>query len=274
MLVASRYRSRRTLIGPVFFPIYVFALKAGLGVALLVTIVLAIVTTAMQGDPIRHAVQAMLAYPGRALMVFAWTTVGFAILDLVQSRTTFTLEWDPRTLPKVVRRDLRISRLQTACELLFTLAGLVWLLLVPRSPFLILGPAGAFADFAPIWSQVYVPILVLAVATVAFHVVNLARPYWTKERSLARIGINVGTILVLVVLLLADAWFVPAALHPTPPVGMQISRVVEIINVSFRIGFIVSLVIVAVEVVREFYRMKRRSQTPAPPESVTAGIAR
>ena len=38
MLVAGRYRSQQQLIGPVFFPIYLFALQAGLGAALLVTV--------------------------------------------------------------------------------------------------------------------------------------------------------------------------------------------------------------------------------------------
>ena len=44
MVVAGRYRSQQQLIGPVFFPLYLFVLKAGLGVALLVTVVLAAVT--------------------------------------------------------------------------------------------------------------------------------------------------------------------------------------------------------------------------------------
>ena len=37
MLVAGRYRSHQHLIGSAFFPIYIFALKLGLGVALIVT---------------------------------------------------------------------------------------------------------------------------------------------------------------------------------------------------------------------------------------------
>ena len=41
----------------------------------------------------------MLAYPGRALMVFAWTTIGFAVLDVAGSRTKLAADWDPRKIP-------------------------------------------------------------------------------------------------------------------------------------------------------------------------------
>ena len=102
MVVAGRYRTWQQLIGPTFFPLYLFVLKAGLGVALLVTVVVAAVTAALEGDPLRQAVEAMLAYPGRGLMVFAWTTLGFAGLDLAQARIRLSSDWDPRKLPKVV----------------------------------------------------------------------------------------------------------------------------------------------------------------------------
>jgi thiamine transporter ThiT len=96
MIVAGRYRSRQQLIGPVFFPIYLFALKTGLGVALLVTAVLAAVNGILHGDPVHYGVQAMLEYPGRSLMVFAWTTLGFAGLDIAQVKFNVKHDWDPR----------------------------------------------------------------------------------------------------------------------------------------------------------------------------------
>ena len=63
MLVAGRYRSQQQLIGPVFFPIYLVSLKLGLAVALLVTVVVAMTTAALNGDVAGHGVQGMLAYP-------------------------------------------------------------------------------------------------------------------------------------------------------------------------------------------------------------------
>ena len=86
MVVAGRYQTRQHLIGPAFFPIYLFTLKLGLGVALLVTVLLAVLGSILTGDPVRHFVHALLAYPGRAIMVFAWTTLGIAAL-ITPSRT-------------------------------------------------------------------------------------------------------------------------------------------------------------------------------------------
>src|SRR5918995_1856727 len=124
MLVAGRYRRPQHLIGPTLFPLYVFALKMGLGVALLVTAVLALVSAALHGDPARRALEAMLAFPGRGLMVFAWTTVGFAALDFAQARLRLVHDWDPRKLPKVVSDEQRIPRLKTLCDLTFVLLGI------------------------------------------------------------------------------------------------------------------------------------------------------
>ena len=112
----------------------------------------------------RQIVEGLLAYPGRALMVFAWTTLGFAALDYAQSRLKLTHKWDPRTLPDVPRRYEWSLRGQALCELIASSAALVWLLLVPSMPVLMLGPAAAFLALAPIWTQLYVPMLAVLVA--------------------------------------------------------------------------------------------------------------
>lgn len=258
MLVAGRYRARQQLIGPVFFPIYLFALQAGLGIALLVTVVLAIVTAAVDGDPIQVAVKAMLDFPGRGLMVFAWTTLVFAALDVAQASLRLSSSWDPHSLPKVVRREYQIPRGRTMCELVFVLAGVLWLLLLPRWPFLILGPAAAFVEFAPVWRQVYVPIVLLTVATAAVHVVNFVRPYWTRARSLVRLAIHGANLLVFSFLAKAGGAFVPASTMTSLPDGPRVEHVVEIINASFQVGFIIAALITVVEIVRELRRLKNR----------------
>ena len=216
MLVAGRYRERQHLIGPTFFPLYVFALKMGLGVALLVTTVLAVVTAALHGDPFRRLLEAMLAYPGRGLMVFAWTTVGFALLDFASTQVRFVGDWDPRKLPKVVSEEQQIPRLKTLCELAFVLLGIGWLLLLPRSPFLILGPAAALVEYAPVWRFVYVPMVLLAVATAILHVVDFVRPYRTRSRELTRVAINVASLFLMVFLSQAGDLFFPESAQRCP----------------------------------------------------------
>ena len=139
----------------------------------------------------------MLAFPGRGLMVFAWTTVGFAVLDFAATQVRFVGDWDPRKLPKVVSEEQRIPRLKTLCDLSFVLLYVVWLLLLPRSPLLILGPAAALVQYAPVWRIVYVPMVLLALATAILHVIDFVRPYRASSRELTRVAINVGSLFVL-----------------------------------------------------------------------------
>ena len=80
MMVAGRYRSNQQLIGPTFFPSMSSRSKLVLA-SRSVTVVLLTIGTVTQGNAGRHFLEAFLAYPGRALMVFAWTTLGFAALD-------------------------------------------------------------------------------------------------------------------------------------------------------------------------------------------------
>jgi hypothetical protein len=273
MLVAGRYRERQHLIGPTFFPLYVLALKMGLGVALLVTTVLAVVTAALHGDPFRRLLEAMLAYPGRGLMVFAWTTVGFAVLDFATTQVRFVGDWDPRKLPKVVSEEQQIPRLKTLCELTFVLLAIGWLLLLPRSPFLILGPAAALVEYAPVWRFVYVPMVLLAVATAILHVVDFVRPYRTRSRELTRVAMNAASLFLMVFLSQAGDLFLPRVSAALPE-AVNVPRVVEIINAGFRIGMAVTAVITALEIWRGLRRARRWNGAPLTPGSAHARAGR
>jgi hypothetical protein len=274
IVVAGRYRPRQQLIGPVFFPLYLFVLKAGLGIALLVTVVLAAVTAAVDGDPVRQAVEAMLAFPGRGLMVFAWTTLSFAGLDIAQSCLRIVNEWDPRSLPKVMRHEHQIPRLRTLCDLFFLLAGAVWLLLLPGAPFLILGPAASLVTFGPTWHLVYVPMVLLTLATAALHVVDFVRPYWTRARVLMRLAISATWLLVFAYLARAGELFLPGSAASRVPEGAQIDRVVDLVTLSFQIGFVVAAVITTVEIVRGLRRLKQVHRMPLSPGSTAAAADR
>jgi hypothetical protein len=270
MLVAGRYQTRQQLIGPAFFPIYVFALKAGLGVALLVTTALAIVGSMLTGDPVRHFVQGLLAYPGRALMVFAWTTLGFAGIDYAQSHLKLGHAWDPRTLPKLVRREHWTSRAHSLFELLITLAFISWLLLIPGAPHLLLGPAASFLELAPVWRLAYVPILLLMASAAALSLTGVLRPYWTPARSLARIGLHAGTLVIVAIVHRAGEWVLvkPAA---TATDAASLERLVGVINKGCEIGLALTVVVALIEIGREVRRLRRRRTDSLPLNSAAGG---
>jgi hypothetical protein len=212
----------------------------------------------------------MLAFPGRALMVFAWTTLGFAAVDFAQARLKLGHGWDPRELPRVTGREHRIPRVDSVCEVLFSAAVLAWLLLVPRSPQLLFGPVHRILDAAPVWSVVYVPLLALTAAAIVLGVVNVMRPYWTPVRSLWRIATQVGALAVIAVLQRADAWVV-ARPGATLADGGSLDRVVDITNRGFEIGLLVAALISLFEIGREVYRLWSRRKRPlADPAQVSA----
>jgi hypothetical protein len=259
MLVAGRYQARQQLIGPAFFPIYVFALKLGLGVALLVTAALAFAGAMLTGDAVRHLVDGLRAYPGRALMVFAWTTLGFAALDYTQSHLKLRQAWDPRTLPKLVRREHWTSRAHSMFELLITLACIGWLLLIPAAPHLVLGPATSFLELAPIWRLAYVPILLLMASAAVLSFTGVLRPYWTPARSFARIGLHAGTLAIVAVLHRAGEWVV-ARPGAAASEGASLERLVDVINRSCEIGLAITAVVGLFEIGREVYRLRSRQR--------------
>ncbi len=273
MLVAARYYSHQQLIGPAFFPIYLFALKVGLAAAAIVTAVLAAVTAGLYGDPIRHTIEAFLGLPGRALMVFAWTTLVFAALDMAQSRLRLAHKWDPRTLPKVVSSEDRLSRVHSVCELMASAAGIVWLLLVPATPFLLLGPAAAFVDFAEVWHVVYLPIVLLATATASLSLASVIRPYWTPLRSLLRVALQGATVVIAGVLLRAGEW-VKAKPGLTPGEGVRLDGIVDLVNGMFAIGLAAAIAIAVFETGRELWRLKARRRQSSDSRSAPAGITR
>jgi hypothetical protein len=263
MLVAGRYRSHQRLIGPAFFPLYVVVLTIGLAICLLVTVVLATVGAVMDGDAVGQAVRTLLAYPGRALMVFAWTTLGFGVLDYALARVPIAATWDPKSLPRVQPNGSWASRFNSAVEFIATMVALAWLLMVSRAPALAMGPAALVLAPAPVWHAAYLPLIAVTVATAAVALANFWRPYWTPARSAARIAIHATSFTIFAALLHAGEWVTArpdAAVHGGPPV----EKIVEIANLSCQIALGIACVIALYEIVREVmrWRARRGSATP------------
>ena len=112
--VLSRLRaSRRGLIGPTVFPVYMLALKAGLVITLAFTMVAAALGLTTADHLERGVVEIVIVFARRALLLFACTTLAFAAIDFWQWRWLLRTNWDPRRLPPVVRLENRIPRLNS-----------------------------------------------------------------------------------------------------------------------------------------------------------------
>ena len=185
-------------------------------------------------------------------MVFAWTTLGFAALDLARARLKLANTWDPRSLPKVVRPADRLSRVRSMCEAVLGTACTVWLLLLPWAPSLFLGPAAAVVEPTSIWRLVYVPIVLLTATGAVHSLVNFMRPYRTPARSLVRAAVHGGNLLVAA-FLLRSGDVVAAKAGATLPGNVPLPQVADMVNFGFRIGFLVVCIVSLIEIVREVY---------------------
>ena len=261
LVVAGRYRSHQHLISPTLFPFYLFVLKLGLGVALVVTCILTAVTLAMNGGGTAEVIDGLFDFPGRALMVFAWTTLSFAAFEVVQSRMKLSHNWDPRNLPKLVKHVDRISRWSALCELLATSAALAWLLLIPANTFLLFGPLHSELQLGPIWSVMYVPLVLLSLGTLALSATNVIWPYRTNARSWARLAIHFSSLVIFVALARAGGWVVvSAALSDADGAA----RLTTVINNGVAIGLWIAAGVSVFEIAQELRRWLSWRKAGAP----------
>jgi hypothetical protein len=199
ILVASRYRPQTQLIGPALFPIYLFVLKVVL-LWILVPVFIVIVGPAMiLGETNRWGalVETASTLLHSMFVAAGVITIIMAVLERTQATLHLFEKWDLRSLPPAPRKVQPSSRTQTIFELIFGVVGLLWLLLLPQYPFLILGPAAAFLKPAPMWHAFYLPLLLLALAGLARQCVSLMRPQWTWLPPAAQLT---NTVLALIML--------------------------------------------------------------------------
>ena len=188
MLLAARYRKQRYLIEPSIFAIYWMVLR----LVLLVTLFgmsVAAMTVAATGQGLGKALGILIQYPFAALSVFAWVTLVFVVLDIVQVKFNFYGKWDPRTLPKLTKKDSKHSTLESVASLVFGALFGIWWLVGLKHQFLIFGPGVAAVHFGPVWQTIYPLFVVLVVADLIRHTIDLARPNWERGRMAFRQGI-------------------------------------------------------------------------------------
>jgi hypothetical protein len=201
MLVAGRFLPEQQLIGPPWFPVYIFVLKLVLLWVLLPLCILIASGTALLSahDRASAILQILGGFWMGALSAFATITIVFAVLDRFHHKL-YEKDWDPRKLPAVPKpRDPRkIPRAGSIAEIIWGLIFVLWWVDVLRIPAF---PGNTVhVTMAPVWQQFYWPILLLSLAGMILACANLARPWWSRLRAGIRLAID-ATIVVMACLL-------------------------------------------------------------------------
>jgi hypothetical protein len=256
-LLASRYQPRQQLVGPSVFPFYWLVLKISLGIAVLVHVIASAVLLA-NGRPPAEVITRLATLPlGPLLVVFAWVTVVFAVLDRSVPRMPFITNWNPTSLPDVSDQSATPSLACRIGDVALATMFVLWLAAVPYNQWLIFGPAAAFIELAPVWLDVHVGLLAFACAGLAVSWLNLLNPHRVTFRLAAKLAGHIVSIFVFWFLVNAGVLVVPAASAAAGTEG-----VAAMVNTGMRIGFMVTAILSVVETVREARRLVRRLRVP------------
>ena len=200
MMVAGRLGPQFHLIGPALFPIYEFVLKMVL-FWILVPVFIFIVGPVNLANSGGHWPSAILTTFGdlwSGLFIAAGVvTLVFAIIERTSAHLGAECKWDPLKLPPVRKEERKPTLLKAVCELGFNVFGLVWLLLLPHYPFLILGPAAAFLKAGPILHTFYLPFVLVSAVALVRSGITLARPQWEWFPPLSQLAQSVLMLFVL-----------------------------------------------------------------------------
>ena len=193
VVVANAYRPQRSLIGPLWFPAYLFALKiVGLCYVLPWILVFTVI----------HRVQ-QPALPWSGTLLAAWGTlweVGFtaagvvtlifALLEFYGKRSDLLDKWSPRQLPPV-RDPYKIALSSSIAELVANIAFLIWWMAYASSPIMI-NRSTFQLSLGPAWSYFFWSYSALAVFNIALAASNLRNRAWSGWRAAGRLVLDLA----------------------------------------------------------------------------------
>lgn len=230
--VASRYQPQRSLIGPTLFPFYLYVLQLALTWTLAIYSIVMVVQAFVQPVPAASALlSAVLNVPGVLLTTVVWVTLVFAVIEFCAARYPKAFKntplagtaWSPASLPPLANvpgSGKKIGNYPRAvAEVIFGFIFLVWLLLFPRQPFLLLGPGVAFLyaspfQAAPILVLFYWAVVSLNGLQLAWRTINLIQGRWRSAHPVQDLIFKAVGLIPISLLVAAREHVFLALKHP------------------------------------------------------------
>jgi hypothetical protein len=214
---------------------------------------------------------ALVRLPWVLMVTAAWVTLIFAVIEFSAARNpewfpafaTSATGWSPASLPPVERSEgsgkTRRSRAHAIAEVVFGFLLLIWLLLFPTYPYLLMGPGAYFLGtlpykLAPVWWQFYWWIVALSVLQLAWHAFDLGRGRWQRPRPAQHLVFKAVGLIPLILLLTAPGGELvvlkrPGVDHPYDGVSLYA------INHSLRMAFLVIGMIATAQLIWDLGKM-------------------
>jgi hypothetical protein len=269
--VAAGYQPQQYLIGPAIFPTYRYVLRLACSWCLIIYAIGTVAKFFATAQPDSYILLgAFLRIPAVLLITAAWVTLIFAAIEYAVTHRYIPLHsmgplsclWSPSILAQVEpQADGKKPRtfMHASIEAAFGFLFLLWLLLVPQHPWLMMGPGAYYLDIspyqpAPVWMQFYWCAVALNVLQLGWNVENLWRRRWQQVQPIKKIGFKFGGLVPLVVLVSAHDHVLVllknAALNQADTVAK-----LDVINFYAYRSLLVIVAIVVIQLVGELVRV-------------------
>lgn len=258
-LMASRYRPEQYLVGPGLYPYYRQALTMVVcWVVLPITLVGGALTAIYAGEPAHVWSRVLIAVWNAAIYAVGIVTIVFGILEHERVRITALDNWDPARLP-AAGEGREVPRSESVLGLVIGFTFLIWWIDLVRMPELLwFGGHPVTFTMAPIWTSLYLPILIALVAWIAIQAIDLVRPWRSLAVSLVDMTLNLVNLVLIGVMLRAGHFVDVVA---TPAVAGRADSVERLLNNTISGTFIVIGVISAWELLYESRQIMRAKRT-------------
>lgn len=264
-VAASYWPEGQYLIGPRLFPLF----RMVVGIALTVFVVVQLVlfgVTAVFNPGALPSIEFFSDLINSAFMAFGVIVIVFAVLQRFDVRPEMEKEdWNPLDLPAAKETD-DIKRTDLVVEMIFGLIFLAILIFLGDEIGFIVHP-GSVILLNPVLPA-YIPLIILALLlSLGLDVFLLWRGRWEIWSRLAKIGLNLFGIGILIVLLTShNAWLVAqgaggflSVLETLEAGAFSDEQMVQIIGMqAFRMAFIIALIVTVVDTVRQIYHLLKR----------------
>jgi hypothetical protein len=196
--VAARYQPQQYVIGPGMFPIYWYVLRLAAGWGMAIYAVTSAVEILSGNNPGSEIAGSIARAPGVLMSIAAWVTLIFAAIEFATTRGLVQIppidklktDWNPSELPRVEETaggGKPRSYAKAVAEVVFGFILLIWLLLIPHHPYLLMGPGAVVLEIspyelAPVWWMFFWCIVALNVVQLGWRCVDLLREQWQGPR--------------------------------------------------------------------------------------------
>jgi hypothetical protein len=215
--MAARYQPPRYLIGPAIFPMYVHILRL---VAMWMSIVYAIsvvIRVIVESHTPEWVAGRIIEYPELLMTACAWVTLVFVTFEYIsvhypEKCPDFLASgpcWSPTSLPPLEKEPpvgIKPRSLSGAiAEFIVQFCLLVWLLLIPHYPVVLLGPGAGFLEHSAVRltniSVVFFwAIVVFNLIQLAWQAFNFMRGNWrfqSRVQHLVTKGLGIVPVIIL-----------------------------------------------------------------------------